>query len=180
MKNIDFTLNSGPSKMDEQTETIMDNYFNIRFSLFNNKLKELQNRDIDFDGLTTYSYYKEIAKINMNFGRQTGHSFFQHWLLNHCTSIGKKCLHISHKLGMLIYFKSNHNPTGDKFTYNTRNVTYIDNHKLTVHSKDMTIVRGVDYVDYVIVDTSDLYKTHQINSIIKNVIELKPKLILYM
>ncbi len=38
------------------------------------------------------SKYQEYCKLNMNFGRQTGHSFFIHWLLKHCTATNQKCL----------------------------------------------------------------------------------------
>jgi len=55
---------------------MLDNYFNIRYGLFNNKLKELSLRSetIKMFDDNYLSKYQEYCKLNMNFGRQTGHS----------------------------------------------------------------------------------------------------------
>jgi hypothetical protein len=168
MKNTEFVVDTTAfTNMSLDTETMLDNYFNIRYGLFNNKITELSLRSENikmFDDNYLLKY-QEYRKLNMNYGRQTGHSFYIHWMLNHCTKNNQKCLVIFLNFKMKQYFVEQH-------------ISNIDNHIL-VEFNNIEELRGVS-LDYVIVDTSDIYKTHQIKSLIKTYHYNNPKLFLYL
>jgi hypothetical protein len=187
MKTSDF-INVRYTHLPTEESPLMGEYFNIRRHLVDTKLNDLKDRGDNWKYMKhsqQMAYMKEICKLNINFGRQTGHSYFQHWFLNDCTKKGKVCLHISYKYAMMMYFIEAHNPIKSKSKVHK---PHIDNHFVisfgdcndspNIYNEMEGVSRPIDYV---IIDTSDLYKSHQIDKILSTIQSINlPTLILYM
>jgi len=127
-------------------QSILDKYLSIRQSLVNNKLTELLIRsNTTKQCLPTINYLNEYQILNLDFGRQTGSSFF----INDFIQSNKysKILINFYNLSTLNRFKQQY--FKDEYL---QNIDLITNPRLLDDC-----VRGMDY-EFIVLDTSCLYK----------------------
>lgn len=156
--------------VSDQNKTILKTYFDIRNNLFQTKLFDLHHRYTDYkDNISIKSYWNEIGQINLDFGRQTGSSFWQAYFLDQCEKkkLTTRSIFYNHKMQkrFVEIFKEHFR---DKSHRIVRDMIG-ENQQLTISNSDGTVhcdeFRG-SVVDFVIVDVSALYTTKQISSVI--------------
>ena len=178
MKTTDFYRNSIPmTKPVKKNEAIFDNSLNIRIDLLTNTLKRIQYIKNHKQIMSLKSYYKEHASLYMDFGSQTGSSFFLHWFLNWCTDNDYKTITLFYNLRNLKMFIENHIPVKYKTS------TKIDNHILETYNKNiLDRHRGYSdsYIDFIVIDVSSVYKSNQINTLIKEMAVFNPELFIFL
>ncbi|MBW3020872.1 hypothetical protein KY334_06255, partial [Candidatus Woesearchaeota archaeon] len=82
------------SSTDDFTKQTYQSYFDIRCQLFRTKFFQLK-RKIEEDAYTGYSitgYFKEHGQLNMDWGRQTGSSYWHSYFLHECEKVGARTI----------------------------------------------------------------------------------------
>ena len=73
-----------------QIKTILQEYFDLRKNLLINKILELSNRDHMQESLGKRAYLEEYGTLRLDFGRQTGNSYFIKEIDKKMSSVQKK------------------------------------------------------------------------------------------
>ena len=177
MKSVNFCENGvDHSMIDGEREKILDNFFNIRYSLLMNMLEREQWFIPYKKCLTALQYYKEHGCLYMDFNRQSGSSYFLHWFLNWCTDNNYRSISLFYNMNNLKIFTDSH------ISIKSKTKDKIDNHILGSYQNknSLTKYRGYSDIDFIVLDVSSIYKTHQIDVLMKEMCEYNPKLFIFL
>lgn len=176
MKNVNFCEIGFGSTLSEESEEIFDDIFKIRKKLLKNMLKREKLLSHHRRILTPLQYYKEFGSLYLDFNRQSGSTFFHHWFLNWCTEKKYQTISLFHHIDSLRHFINQHKCIERK----TRED--IDNHFLGTYKNKYSTekLREISDIDFIVLDVSGIYKTHQINLLINEMTEYKPKLFIFL
>lgn len=75
-QEIENNYYKGFANLSDQTKDMLENYFLIRRSLLINKIDELRLRSHMKDCLSRGAFLREFGTLRLDFGRQTGNSYF--------------------------------------------------------------------------------------------------------
>lgn len=133
---------------EEQMKDVLQEYFELRKSLLINKILELNSREHMKDYLSREAYLREFGTLRLDFGRQTGNSFF-------IKEIDKKMSNVQKKPSICAIF----------FNHNIRKHTNLEN--IVCMTKYQLFNNPIKLSDYqtVIVDNSSVFESHEIQKI---------------
>lgn len=170
-------------ELNPTKKIIFDNFFEVREKLFYTKLFSIENQQNEWikNLPKNLDYYNQYASINLDFGRQTGSTYFQKSVINDVVrklSKDYKMLFIFHNNSMIDLFREgliNKNPENiDLIIFNKLNsFRFKDN-----SSKYRGLKFYIDY-DIVFLDCHKYYKRKQFKQICNDIVNMKPKLIVY-
>ena len=169
----------------KRDKEIYDGYFECRKRLVSAKLNELKEYDDEFQSIYgNYRYYTEIASINLDFGRQTGSTYFIHYIADKYKYTDKSILIVFYTTEILRRFVKEfdsrihhcHRPTNSL----TRGFDPGNIGVCLVNEFENQSIFGDKY-DMVLFDTAALYKPRQvIKNKLKHEKDFKTNLFIYL
>lgn len=172
-----------------QDITKFEKYFKIRKEIFLMTLEKLDDENLNC--LSPLAKLNEFGTINLDFGRQTGSTYFHHWLLNYLTENNYKSMSLIYNNCTLKYFISSH-------IADNKSINKIDNHILNIMPNKLKIneyynpetgkietyqhydgFRGHIF-DVLIFDTSAICKYHILKTLIKDSILCNVKMVIML